>query len=369
MKRISLFLLVIVVLCALFGCSNTSSSDEYTDKVVNNVQTDDFDVAKNDSDETNNIIELVAYLVDDINDINAHVLSINLFDWTLDLSQDELFRVSGEIGWQDSIYPLSLSSNMLVLPSAPLGFPAVDYAISCEEELYFEDYILLYNYEQSSAEVNQRGQAIAALPLFLDDVRLIPQAFFIDSNGKLVVLCISEGDTFDKVNPVSLIFFKKTDTFELESVNDFSSIFDENGLSKINMPNHTRLETNIYGNAQSGSFLWNEGANTVEINPYDGSVNIVLTVKRIENDMPALDTYRDFYEFFTGFSYQNGLYIAKFPNYNELAGTISVFYSSSEGFLGSVLCTDSYISLSDGENNKMDRVENADLMPISFIPQ
>lgn len=353
-----------MVLCALYGCANTSSSDNNENIDLDNTQVGEYKENKNDS-----IVEIIAYLADDTAQISAHVLSVNLSDWTLDLSHDELFVVSGETGWQDSVYPLSFSGEVLVLPSAPLEYPAVDYAVSCEDELYYEDYVLVYDYEQSRAEVSQGHQAIAAIELVLEDVRLIPQAFFIDSTGKLAVLCISEGDTFDKANPVSLIFFKKSDTFELEIVNDFSSIFDEYNLSKINMPNYTRLETNVFGNAQSRSFLWNEGTNTVEINPYDGSINIVLTVKIIENDMPALDTYRDFYEFFTGFNYQNGVYIAKFPNYNELAGTISVFYSNAKGFLGSVLCTDNYISLADAENNVMDRIENTELMPISFIPQ
>lgn len=321
------------------------------------------------SDTNNQTIDLITYFDTDVGDISAHELTINFSEATISLSQSELFRVSGEMGWLDRIYPLSLSGKSLVLPYTPVEVPASEYSVVIEGELYYDDYILVYDYEQSKAEIVKGGQLIATLFFDLDDTRLIPNAFFIDDENNIAILCNTEGDTFDKVYPVTLIYSNNGESFLLEKIYDYNSIFNDNRFSKINMPNYTILETNIHGNAQSKAFLWNEGANFVEINPYNGTVNVVLTEKEIKADIPFLDTHREFYEFFTGVGYQNGIYIAKFPNYNNLAGVFSVFYSSTGEYLGSVLCSENYISFSGSDNKEIYRIEDAALKPLLFIPQ
>ena len=354
MNKVMILIFTIMILITFNGCSRVPS--EVGDKNIK------------DSSENIPAIDLIAYLVNDEDDISAHILSINTLDATINLSPAELFKVSGDLGWLDRIYPLNLSINSLALPYEPLEESVINFSVAATDELYFEDYILFYDTEESRAEIKIDNQAIATIPLMLDGIRLVPQSFFIDDD-KIAVLSKTEGDTFDKVNIVSLIYVMRGNDLELETVNDHRSLFDDYGLSKNNMPNFTRLETNVYGNIESKTFLWNEGANIVEINPYDGTVKIILTVNNIKSDMPNLDTHRDFLEFFTGIGYQNNTYIAKFPNYNDLAGTISVFYGNAVEFLGSVLCTENYISLSNKENIEVSRIENTELIPFSFIPQ
>jgi hypothetical protein len=372
MKRIMIILLAAILLS---GCTKKPTLKEIKKKNfgdIHDTQTTDFLEKKNDTFSNTqiiNTIDLITYLDNDSGDICAHVLTIDLLNSTLDLSKDDFFRASGETGWLDRIYPLNISAKSLVLPSEPLSSPMIEVSTSVENELYFQDYILIYDYEQSTAEINKASQAITTVPLSLDGVRYIPQAFFYDDEGKLAVICTTDGYTFDERNPVSLVFALDNDVLHLETINDFRSIFDDYKLSKINMPTYARLETNIYGNAQSKSFMWNEGANAVELNPYDGTVKIILTVDRIENDMPSLDIYRDFYGFFSGFNYQNGVYIAKFPNSNNLEGTIAVFYSNTGEFLGSVICEENNISFLNKDNTEINHIHNTKLKPLLFIPQ
>ena len=66
---------------------------------------------------------------------------------------------------------------------------------------------------------------------------------------------------------------------------------------------------------------------------------------------------------------KSGIYIANFPNYNNLPRTVSVFYSETGKFLGSVLCTEDYISVLDSKNIEKNRVDNAELNSRTFIPQ
>jgi hypothetical protein len=363
MKKIAFFLFIIMLLSAIYGCNSGTSSEVTIDDEQANTPDIDNNAVNNPT------VDLVIYLGDDGDEISAHVLLINIADKKIIFLQEEVFKASGETGWLDRIYPLSLSGRSLVLPHTPVEKPMMEYSIATDGEVYFKDYILVYDDEQSIAEISKGDLSVATLLLTLDRTHLVPQAFFIDDENKISVLCNTVGDTFDKVNPMSLVYAVKNGAFELETTNDHASIFDDYQLSKINLPNNTRLETNIHGNAQSKTFLWNEGANIVEINPYDGTVSIVLTVGKIKDDMPSLDTHREFYEFFTGAGYQNGVYIAKFPNYNNLSGTIAVFYCITGEFIGSILCTGKSISLLDKDNNEIDRIENTMLMPLLFIPQ
>lgn len=349
MKRIVVFLFVFMLLYCGSGCDRNSSSDDNNDNLA--------------------VIDLVVYQVDDVGNISAHELSVNLLDSSIKLSPEALFKVSGEAGWQDRIFPVSFSNEALVLPYEPIEQPEMEYTVATKGELYSEDYVLTYDTEKSTAKICKGATDIATITLTLDDMQLIPQAFFIDDESKIAILCNTEGKTFDQVNPVSLLYTKKSDVFQLEKTSDYSSIFDEYELSKINMPNYVTIGTNIYGNPESKTFLWNEGANIVELNPYDGTVRVVLSVSKIETDMPNLDTHRDFYEFFTGLGYQNGIYIADFPNYNDLSGTISVFYSKTGEFLGSVLCTEDYISILNKDNVEKNHIDNTKLNAKSFIPQ
>ena len=349
MKRIVVFLFAFILLCGGSGCIRNSSSDDNNGNVA--------------------AIDLVVYQADAVGDISAHKLSVNVVDSSIELSPEVLFKVSGDMGWQDRIFPLSFSGKSLVLPYAPIELPATENTVAMEGELHSAGYVLTYDREQSTATILKGDTDIAAIALTPDDMQLIPQAFFVDDEGKIAVLCNTEGETFDKVNPVSLLYTKKSDVFQLEKTSDYSSIFDEYDLSKINMPNYVTIDTNIYGNPQSKNFLWNEGANIVELNPYNGTVRVVLTVSKIKTDMPNLDTHRESYGFFTGLGYQNGIYIANFPNYNNLSGTISVFYSKAGEFLGSVLCTENYISVSNKDNVEKSRIDNTNLNSKIFIPQ
>lgn len=346
MKKIIFLITASMLLCILSGCTRLPSSEE------------------------NFVIDLVAYLDYDDSSFGAYILSLDISESTFDLSQDVLFRISGEMGWL-SIYPLSFSDKSLVLPYAPVGEPEIEYTVVDEYEqyLYSEDYVLIYDDENSWAEVRKNNQVVAELSLTSDDMHFTPHAFFVDDEGRIALLCNTIGNTFDKVNPFTMIYTKDNESYQIEMINNHTSIFDDYVLSKVNMPNCTGLETNVYGNAQSKTFLWNESANIVEINPYDGSVNVRITVDKINEDMPNLDTHREFYEFFTGVGYQNGVYLAKFPNYNNLAGTIVALYNSNGDFLGSVLCTEDSVSLLSEDNTEVDCVENTMIKPVLYIPQ
>ncbi len=349
MKKIAVFIFVSVFLCMGSGCTEDS-------------------FLKNKQNATE--IDLVVYSADAPDVISAHKLSVNIPDLSVELSQEILFKAIGGPGWQIRVCPLNLSGKSLVLPYEPLEEPAMEYTLTTEGQLYNEDYILIYDSNQSTATISKKGDKdVGSVELTLDNVQLIPQAFFVDNEGAIAILCNTQAETFDRVNPVSLLYTEEKGTFQLEKISDYSPIFDDFKFSKIDMPNYTNINTNIYGNSESKTFLWNEGANIVELNPYNGTTRVVLTVNNIKTDMPHLDTHRESYGFFTGLGYQNGIYIASFPNYNNLSSTISVFYNRAGKFLGSILCTENYISTLNNENIEKNRIDDITLNTGIFIPQ
>ncbi|MCC8048452.1 MAG: hypothetical protein LIO52_05080 [Oscillospiraceae bacterium] len=77
----------------------------------------------------------------------------------------------------------------------------------------------------------------------------------------------------------------------------------------------------------------------------------IIEEKDIETTMPFLDTFREYYDFFDDFTYQNGYYIASFNAFNSLKGTYAVIYTTSGEFVGYVLVNETGIT-SFNENGK-----------------
>ncbi|MGX8698598.1 MAG: hypothetical protein ACSW8F_01535 [bacterium] len=303
-------------------------------------------------------IELMLFLRDEAGAFSARELKVNLTEPALALSEEALYSVSGDAGWHDRLYPITMSGDLVVLPEA-----------AAENTLYFEEYALACDEAASRAEVTLRSEAIAQLDLTEDGTRLFPQAFFLDREGKIAVLCNKEGELFDDIYPVTLVFSKSGDGYTLEKRTDFADLFEGDVLSRIQMPSYQPFYTNIVGNADLSAFLWNEGERIVKLDPNAGSAEILLSVEDIQRDMPFLDTQREEIVFFTGMAYQNGCYIALFPDYNDLPGTIAAFYAGDGTYLGRLVCTEKEVTLYDAANAEQKRITEEGLCGLLHAPQ
>ena len=104
------------------------------------------------------------------------------------------------------------------------------------------------------------------------------------------------------------------------------------------------------------------------MNPYTGEYETVIDEQQVKKDMPFIDTHRESYDFFTGFSVQENVYIALFPNYNDVYGTYAALYSDESKFLGCVLCTEASISYLNSDGEKMKEINNEKLRGLLYAP-
>lgn len=318
-------------------------------------------------------VEMLAYTKGNGDSWCARELSIDLTKEEITLNEGILYEIKNEYGWSNEIFPVNILPGLFVLRGESVLQSQREYVVSAKEnELWSQGYKLEYEPDTLQAVITENDQIVGVLDhLEYKNMVLIPMAFFMDQDENLVVMC-QRGDeetAWNDVYPVSLVAERKnkdSSTFVIRQAFSYDDMFNET-LSKMQMPFYTWFSTNIYGNAQCGAFFWNEGRSIVRINPYDGSYNVILNEERLKADMPLLDTYRESYEFFSGFSCQNGIYITVFPNYNNVSGTYAAFYNEENQFLGSVLCTEGEsVSYCDGHNEERCRIEDLSLWPFLY---
>ena len=341
--------LLLSLLMALAGCDDYAGAREED---------------KNPAD-----VNLVTYSNNDDGSISAYTLSVALDTQTLKLSPEPLFTVPGGLDWLDQVYPVALSANALVLPKPPTGDTAIPYVVAQKGTLYYQDYTLIYDETEATATVERAGRTVAVLPMSIEGDFVTPQAFFVNEDGQIAVLANTNGSTYDLVYPVTLLYSKTDDGFALEKSASFQTIFEENDFSKVNQPTYVPALSNVYGNGSTGTFLWNETTNIVALDPVQGTAQVLLDDKRIAEDLPEMDTSRDFMEFFSDVGYQNGVYMSSFPNYNSTFGTNVAFYSSDGTFLGHILCTEIAMTLTNGKGEETARIDKDSLCGLLYTPQ
>lgn len=322
--------------------------------------------------EMSSSVDILSYLTNENDDYCASVLSIDVLNETIRLSQGELFSVSKTTGWQDAVYPIGISQEKLILFAKPTETSHTSCNIAVSNQLYFKDYSLLFDPDTNSAEIKKNDEVLGTASLMLDDTALLPEAFFIDEDGVVAVLCNTDGcGDFEKVYPVSVLYKKSTnkEKYEMTEAHTYNKLFEDDTLSKINIPEFTLFGTNIYSNGYLKAFLWNEGENIVEIDPYNGTARTIITEAQIKQDIPEIDTHREQYEFFDGAGYQEGIYMVEIPNYNHTDGAMVVFYDENIQFMGYILCTREAIILYDRDCGEAAKISNNNLEAMLFVPQ
>lgn len=346
MKRVFVFLLATMIVLCVGGCSTENSATTQTEQPK----------------------QLIVFKVDGEN-VSAFELNIDLNKCSLALSTDAIYKISDSSRLESSrIFPQYMSSSNLVLRETPVNSKYNTVNISSDNKtLYFEEYILQFDNENFSFQISENGESICKdVTLIHNDKKLIPTSFFIDKNGKIAILCMTSASLID-TEMVSVLYAKNGESYSLEKVYEYSTIWEEYDLSKVGCPNYMSNSTNVFPNPAQSTFLYNETSKLMNISPYDGSVACVLDEGNVTSDMPYLDVNREFYSFFSGVGYQDGYYVATFPAFNSLAGTYAVIYSVAGKYMGCVLCESDSITLYNEENKEIVKMEGA-FVPQLYIP-
>ena len=101
----------------------------------------------------------------------------------------------------------------------------------------------------------------------------------MNPEGKIAVLANTIGSTYDQVYPVTLLYTKEGNEFILEKSVSYQDMFEENDFSKVNQPMYIPALSNVYGNGEAETFLWNETTKIVELDPFRGTIQVLLNDK------------------------------------------------------------------------------------------
>lgn len=346
-RLVSSLLLLILSLC-LCACHGTTPAGQNTAVKVN----------------------LVAHAHHEDGSVSGHLVSVDLETKTLTCSQDALFTVPGGDDWISQISPVFLSTQKIVLPVDPIEPPALPCTVERKmDTLYNKDNTLTYSEEAKTAQLHRGSQETVVLDMTVDGQFVTPQAFFVKENGDVAVLANTNGITYDLVYPVTLYYRQSGEGLVLEKTASFQALFEDETFSKINQPHYVPASSNIYGNAETGTFLWNETNKLVALNPTDGTHQVILTDQQVAQALPEIDMHREQMEFFSDVSYQNGIYLAEFPNYNGVTGTSIVFCQANGSYLGRVFCTEAALVLENATGEEVARIDNANLTGTLYLPQ
>lgn len=329
-----------------------------------------------------NETSLLVFSYGDENTVGAYELEVDLDDYELKLSENPIYQYQKNLEFgtidRDSIYPLILTESNTVFRAEPyrtLREPysvlkrAGDYESECPSEdrftsykqLWCGDYSMDYIADEDEEKyiIKNLEKEIGSLTAEVkNDERFEPQAFFLDDDENLAMLCIrSKGSAFINMYPVSFVASKdQGGNFNIDKKDSFADIFGEK-LSIIHQPHSLGSMENVYADAGSRSFFWNESRNIVRLNPYDGLHDIIVGVKNISRDMPMLDLRTESYYFFWNYGRQNETNILIFPNYNDVAGMLAAFYTDDGEFLGKVLVSEGSAVCFDKDNNEKSRID------------
>lgn len=316
-------------------------------------------------------LDFIAYTGQDQYHWLAHKLYVDMETNEITMDSNVIFEIEDEHGWSDIIYPIAITDNLLVMRGEITG--SADRPIKvCSREEYMGEYLiwndeisLTYNPREESALLKDGDNILGMVDgLEYENMGLYPIAFFLDE-GKLVILC-ERGDEeakWDEKYPVSVIAAvadEQSKTYQIESMYTFENMFSSN-LSKVKAPFRTWNATNAWANNETHSFYWNESTKIVNMNPYDGAFEIVLTENQVKERLPFLDANRESYEFFNGFCVQGDVYIAMFPNFNDISGIFAAMFRKNGEYMGTILCTENEIRLFNSDNEIVGSIEDDEL--------
>lgn len=341
--------LILVLLFSLSSCSpdNNSSETRSFDQLQSNERTLTLIIFQQGEDQ-----------------ISAFKVLAGIEQSSFYMESKPVFQFSSTNIGHSRIFPLYMSEQALILREAPMSSTYPNYKIAEANKLYFEEYVFTFDTKTFTGRLYQNETFICDISLSHNDVNLLPKSFFITDDGTMAMICMTSA-TLTNTEMVTLWYSGIEHDPELEKYQEYPSIWEDFNLSKVNCPSGN---ANVMASAANREFLYNEGRNLIAISPYRGTAQSIVNETRIKADLPFLDTHRESYNFFYGFSYQQGYYMATFPDYNNVPGVYAVLYDLNGEYCGGFLCAEKCVIRLDKNNNELNRFECDKLVPKIYLP-
>ena len=358
--------IILIVICVV---ATFTSCRIHDDDIVTITEEPEIDT-KTAIDNYEYDITLLVYINEDGNNWEARRLYIDLDKDGMNLDKDALFSIYSSNGYTESIYPVDVTKDFLVLNCKSSCDPQTKYIVDNKDnDLWCRYDLLEYDQITDKATIYSSDKKIGQInDLIYENTKLVPVAFFVKDN-RLEMLCNRAGEDMPSIWDDPLISVSAIiDGGECveRKMQSYRNMFSED-ISVIQIPFYNGTD-NVIGVNETGKFYWNEGRSVIEIDPETGEYKTILTEQMIASDMPDINTEREGYGFFQRVGWQNNLFILTFQDFNNQEGTYLAIYDEDCHFVGRVLTSNGSIILSDKNNVELDRINNTSLQPFIYIP-
>lgn len=321
----------------------------------------------NDSDKTGLGIDVIVF-GEGTDTIDAQILKVDIESGALELSPNTVFTFDKSSAQDISlIYPQYMTENFAVFRQTPLSVSENYASLSETEEktLFFEEYILTYDSEAFSL-LRADDLIYENVSLKLDETSLIPASFFVDQDGKVILMGMTSASLIE-TEMASVVYAENNGTLEIDQFIVYTTIWDDYDISKALCPNNLSGSVNVWAYPSLQGFIYNETTKVLLICPYSGDVKCIIEESDIAESMSFFDAYREFYSLFSGAGYGRGVYAAAFQALNEIPGTYTALFDEQGNYAGYLLCRSDGISLFDKTNREVSKIEGS-FLPITYIP-
>ena len=137
-----------------------------------------------------------------------------------------------------------------------------------------------------------------------------------------------------------------------------------NGWEAVGIGKAMMNKYNTYSSAKG--FVYNEGKKLIHIDPDQNVIKELISETKIQSDMPELDTYREFHNFFSDCVLMENLYAVSFSAFNSLPGTYILYYNYENALITYILVEENAVKLFRA-GNQVDSIEGTFLSVATII--
>lgn len=308
MKRIICFFAgLFAVVCLLTSCDSPNDKEKDINRKVFSAQ---FLVYEN------------------TDEIKAKVVDIS--DTQIRLSESAIYSYPQDNYSLSNVTPVYFDGTQLVLTKEPSMVSITTKHISDDNELFFGKYSLTTR--DDIWAICFENEILFKVDSVYSEVGHTPVSFYA-CDEKYYVLCMTK-ESLPESDVVCIRLSNNGDIDQYIVYDGWESV----GITKAMMNKY-----NTFNGAKG--FVYNEGKKLIYLDPTKNEIKELLKESDVEADIPSLDTYREFHNFFSDCVLMTDCYAVSFSSFNSLPGTYILYYSYDNTLLAYVLVEEQTITL------------------------
>ncbi len=304
---------------------------------------------------TNEAYELQLLCTEYIDDENVAIRDFSVVDGEITI-EDILYAQNLTQTETSKIFPVQMKDTILYMANAVSDLNSAYKQVVFDGSLYNKQYKLAKS-GQPGIYILQNDSDVWEIDL-TEYENAMPVSIYVEESSNMLYVVFNE---FPNICIGSASLATSLTTVDIKQMN---TVFEKNEIPIPYYPMYDMSYINIFP-CEDG-FIYSDGAVIYHIEPATGEMEKLFCEDDILEEMPSLDSHRDFYGFFSGFGCQNGYYLLKFNAFNETWGEYVAIFDLEKNYQGFIKITENKLIITDSENNIIDEYEGK-FYPSMFV--